>query len=244
MSKWKTALDLDFAQQSNQTLGSDGNYLINGLLWTKSNSVNDASPMQIVTGQGLIVQPVSTTYNQTTAPTIWLPLSQLSIPELEFSDSFRIWYYVSNQNAAAGYDQYGVYLSPAVPSSVWTWLVQGILSSGTGMDIHCYNTIQQSISQTLINLNLSSNVSVLEVPSIYGPYAFGYYGAFDTSSNNWPESKDLYPLEAGFAAEYVTNGSALSVKVGDFGIALNAARNGSATALSVTFGRIKIEYRD
>jgi hypothetical protein len=106
---WITALDFDFSAQSNQTLsGGDIIYTIGGMQFLKTNSAHEASPMAVVNGSGLTIQPAaSSDYTSTvrTAPMLWLPFSQIpGLANLEWGNGIRVWHYIEADNGAANFD--------------------------------------------------------------------------------------------------------------------------------------------
>jgi hypothetical protein len=92
---WQTFMNVDLTAIGSQSLGSDGAHVISGFSWTKENSANDRSPMVITGGTGLVIQPATGTnydgFTVRTSPLLYLPLSQLNIPNLSWSAQFRLW---------------------------------------------------------------------------------------------------------------------------------------------------------
>lgn len=102
---WTTTYELDFSAQPNQTINADGNYVIDGKTWAKSNSANDRVAMAIVNGTGLVIQPaISALAGLTrTAPMIRLPLSNLTFPSaFSKSSGMRVGIYMSAYAAPGG----------------------------------------------------------------------------------------------------------------------------------------------
>jgi hypothetical protein len=112
--QWATALDLDFTAQSSQSLTTDGTYTIGvnpytqlGLVWNKINSSGDATAMALTNGSGLVIKPASATNISAgtfSAPALRIPLNSI-IPDWTIFMPFRVWVWVSANNAATATDQ-------------------------------------------------------------------------------------------------------------------------------------------
>lgn len=112
--QWTTALDLDFTTQITTTISVDGTFNLgvnpytgSSLVWTKLNSANEATAMQITNGTGLVIKPASATNisgSTFSAPAIRIPLNSI-IPDWTVFMPFRIWVWISANNAATTTDQ-------------------------------------------------------------------------------------------------------------------------------------------
>lgn len=128
-SQWATALDLDFTSQPTQVLSTDSTFTIGtnpytsaGLVWTKLNSANDATAMQVTNGAGLVIKPVAATNISAatfSAPALRIQLNSM-IPDWTVFMPFRIWVWVTANNAATTTDQavFGTFIPGAFPNQL------------------------------------------------------------------------------------------------------------------------------
>jgi hypothetical protein len=105
-SNWSTVLDLDFTAQASQSLAANGNFTIGGLSWQRENAANDRVAMALTNGTGVVIQPTTSDYTVAggttrTAPLLWLPLSALNIPSLDWTTGLRVWIAISGETSVA-----------------------------------------------------------------------------------------------------------------------------------------------
>jgi hypothetical protein len=244
---WATALDLDISAQPLQAMGADGNYTIGGLTVKRENAANDAVAMALINGQGLVIQPnAASDFNNATrtCPLVWISLSQLGIPNLSWSTGIRVSAYVSAANYAANYDNSVVALDgdntqfvsasfrgiAVAGAGQITRRILGGVTTGTG-EINVANTAANNVQSVLVNALGGSSVFA----HLFGQYAAG-----------WPADSAMgfaggIADAAGFGS--TAGGPAAGNAPGNYGVVLGALRAGSGTALSVTFARLKVEYR-
>jgi hypothetical protein len=246
---WATALDLDFSAQSNQTLGSDTTFTIGGYTWTKASSTNDNVAMTVINGSGLVIQPKSTgSYNGTTrtAPNLYIDLASI-IPSYYIDMPIRIWFYISSHNMAANADAAGVFMDNLGTA---TTICQQVIDQGfnaTGRFLASASAlISASLTfQTIVPAALSGVNAVMVVNGSNGRLVGNtdtFYSAIG-GGNAWPSTATIIPFcrstfASGTLAEANNIVTGLPMKIGIF-----AQRGGSATALSVTVQKIRIDYK-
>jgi hypothetical protein len=257
---WITALDFDFTAQASQTLSPDGLYLIGGFDWHKRNSANDAVAMAITSGTGLVVQPASATeYNASTRtlPLLELPFGQVpALSNLEWASAIRLWVHIAAYNGAANFDN-AVFAIDS--STVGASTFMGTRGNGVSNVTMSYqqslngNTISGSgfAGGNTLTLNATNNVVVVDVARLDGFVGTVKFGAFGLATGKtWPDPADLQIIcgcQAAPAAYNMYAGAttgAFNVPVGMMGLALGAKRDGSATALNVTYGHVRVDYKN
>jgi hypothetical protein len=234
---WTTAIDLDFTAESSQTLSSDTTYTIGGKTWTKHNSTNDSTAMAVTNGTGLVIVPKSTSdyFNGTyTMPAIDIPLNSLD-SKLGFGRYIRISCYVSSENTAANFDTFifGIY------DGTTTWgmmLARGRTGGGQGMDTEVTTSSSTATVFKSLTVGSGQNVMILDIPQLGINCETFMYGTY---SSGWPA---LTALTYGRTTAYnTTDWSGLAPA--NPKLVIGARRAGSATSLSITVARIKVEYR-
>lgn len=243
---WTTILDLDFSAQATQAMATDGNYTIAGLTFSRQNAASDATAMALTNGSGLVIQPIAATdyFNATrTLPLVRLTLSQLGIPNLAWSTGIRIWAYVSTAVYSANYDNSLIALDGDNTNFVCASL-RGYGAAAPGLTtrkIVAGATVGGQINQPPAANN---NVQCLVIPHIGGPEFFNIFGEY---SGGWPADSAM-PYAGGITDTtgftIQPSGTLVGPDVpGVYGIVLGAIRAGSGTALSVTFARLRVDYR-
>jgi hypothetical protein len=252
---WITALDFDFSAQANQTLSAgDTQYTIGGLQFFKSNSAGEAAPMAVNAGSGLTIQPVSNTdYSSTvrTAPILWLPFSQIaSLANLEWSNGIRVWHYIEADNGAANFDNSlgGI---DANDAGTLAWILNrghGTASiCMTGENLINAGTPNGFVPGNALTLGAANNVFMMEVPRLLGTQFNTYFGAFSAAAGLPPaHAMSSYVMNqsgATASAAFSAPVPPKSITPQSLGVFCSAKRAGSATAYSVTFGRIRVDYK-
>jgi hypothetical protein len=252
---WITALDFDFSAQANQTLSAgDTQYTIGGLQFFKSNSANEAAPMAVNAGSGLTIQPVSNTdYTSTvrTAPILWLPFSQVpGLANLEWSNGIRVWHYIEADNGAANFDN-----SIGGIDANDTGTLAYVIQRGHGTASICMSTLNLInagspngfVAGNALTLGAANNVFMLEVPRLLGTQYNTYFGAFSAAAGLPPaHAMSSYVMDQSGATASAAFSAPVPPKAitpQSLGVLCSAKRAGSGTALSVTFGRIRIDYK-
>ncbi len=245
---YAVALDLDFTAESSQTLSSDTTYSIGGVTWTKVNSAADSVSMAVTAGTGLVIQPVQTSnYNGTsrTAPYLYLDMATL-IPAFYHGMPLRISIYVSADNIAASGHSCGWSLDNLSTSTNTTSVYTARRANNSGTKSIELGGIMTGTTITFTanssNLDNTDRVIVVDIPSgrligQAGVYSGAYSSGFPALSAMQPRSR----VPGGNSSFTLSQDVVASLPMK---FVLFAQRNGSATALSVTIARIKIEYRN
>lgn len=131
---WTTIRTVDFSAQGSQTLNANQNYVIDGLTFKKENSANDRVAMAVTNGTGLVIKPTTSDYSAVTrsSPLLWLALSQLGIPDLDWGTQLRIWVQMTD-SYAIGFETDGrAIVGVDSDSLLWSpgWLETGLNSGG------------------------------------------------------------------------------------------------------------------
>ncbi len=241
---WKTALDLDFTAQTTQTLSPDTTYTIGGLTFTKHNSANEASNCVLTNGTGITITPTSGTdiVNSTRSlPLLFLPLSQLSISNLDWSTAIRAWIYVSAANPGGNYDN--SVLSFGTDSTDWNYNALRGFNGSQGLWLR--RTINASSNNSGV-YGVTLNNSSVQVISLTMDSTWGniYHGNLTTwPGSTWPTTvRPMYSWTDGTGG--VVDGFAGNAGTpGGLGVFFGAMRSGSVTAFASTFARLRIDYR-
>lgn len=235
---YQTTLDIDFSAQSSQTLSSNTTYTIGGLTWTRQNIANypaagNGGGIAVTNGSGVVITPQATTDYGTavrTAPILHLPFSQLSIPNLTWSTRIRVSAFMSADNIAANGDT-GELIIESLPALGAVSTRYALASRGySGGGYLGYNDSSPSPTIKAMTLDATNRALYLEMQ-------LGMIGA----SNNVQYASALQATPT--PAVYKLNAiAAPSVALSTMGVTLNALRAASATALSITWSRLIVEY--
>lgn len=129
-NSWTTAIDCKFSTQATQALdGGDTTYTICGATWNKINSRNEATPMNVNNGTGLVITPVANCdffHEVRSSPALLLQLSSV-IPNFSYDTSIRVRWYLQGFNGAANFDGTVVGIESATPSTDGGMLDAGVL---------------------------------------------------------------------------------------------------------------------
>lgn len=175
--QWSTALDLDFTTQTTQTLGSDTTFNVGinpytgtNLVWTKLNTANEATAMQITNGTGLVIKPASATNisgSTFTAPALRIPLNSM-IPDWTIFMPFRIWVWISSNNAATATDQavFGTFLPGAFANQLTFSQFQGFSTAlGWGSNlIVLQSNVTTTSSPIIVPASPNNQVGLMHCP--------------------------------------------------------------------------------
>jgi hypothetical protein len=247
---WVTALDFNFATQSNQTLATDTTYTIGGVVWTKINSANDATAMAIVNGSGLEIKPVSATAygaGTRTLPALTVNLSNL-ISGFYYGQPIRVWYRLASLNLAANSDSFvgcvelGTYLNycffkqydtgPTIgPAGYYLDGLNGTYYSGGYLNNGAYNTNDVFVGTLLGGVGGSSYVANV-----------GVY------SSGWPSAQalNLDQVFTGFSAPANAisgGGYSTGALATQWDVLVGAARYTSGTSLTAIVSNLRIDYK-
>lgn len=236
---WTTALDLDFSTLSNQTISTDGTHTVGGKTWTKQNSAREAAAMAVVNGQGLIIQPSQSTdfYNgDRSSPLLYLPLSQLGIPNLTWSTRLRLSVYFSADNLqVTNYHRMFIaleQLGTPTSSNPYTFSVErGVYPPGaTSIFFRETSSGGVPIGTNVQSMDSSNRTLVLE---LCNGMAGGRIIAGHTSTIGNEVIPDLF---------HTTTSSSPKTSISNCGLSIGAMRAGSGATLSVTVARVLVEY--
>lgn len=239
-SGWQTALDLDFSAQSSQAMGTNGNYTIGGYTWARQNQASDRVAMALTNGSGLIIQPGTSDYfdSTRTVPLIRLPLSQLSIPNLSWSTRLRIWAYISADNSAANFDFCGVGIDNDTTTrdffTVRMFNTTGNIGSRKNVD-----NVRTDALTSGLTLGATNRVLVCELEGVLPSVMRSYYGSY--GSGNFPSLTTLQSTAGQTVAPLVSVGATVPDSMGV--ILLAGRASPSTTLLSVTFARVRVDYK-
>jgi hypothetical protein len=249
---WITALDLDLTTQGNQTLNSDTNFTIGGLTWTKMNTANDASPMTLTNGSGVIITPNSTSNISAgtfTPPALRIPITTL-IPTFTFATPIRIWAWISASNEAANFDEavFGITVPNAgFPNQLTYNVFRGFSGAANGWGSQITMLDSNVLFTSPASQPLTGNrVGVMMMPSgIMGGLAPLATGS-TVSGGIWPSLNSLNMTTIGAstsaASGSISNSSSGAHAISEVNFFFGAIRAGSATAFTCTFARFRVDY--
>ena len=250
---WRTALDLDFTGATDPGLSANGTYVIGGTAgWKREFTVRDQAPMAIGS-TGLTIQPKLSAYSITerAAPLLWLPLSALNIPLLDWDTGFRIWLHIADESHVGGHNAH-VFCGIDSDSLAWS---PGWASSGTNV---AGNRILQIQTRTLDGLGGNETATAgtdwtdtptgiirCDIPALVEaqvkPALF-----WDPINAPWPSpnAAELRPMVGTpFFYDIVSaNANSLGPAEG-LGVVIGAWSAADADLFSVTISRLRIDYR-
>jgi hypothetical protein len=250
---WKTVLEVDFSQQPNQTFITDGTYTIAGLTWTKGNSANEATHSSIINGTGLNFQPASTSFydgGTRTLPYLWLSFSQVFQNyggRFGWNTGIRLWVSIGSDNPAANFDL-EIFGFDSNSDALTGINYRGFVDpSGTGggsqLSISGGNT---TISLDLYTLSSTSKTYVIEASSPQLHKISSYRAGSISAGTPFPPLSIFQPTTVTFmgttkAASMVNIGGTTLTNPGSMGILLGGQRDGSGTAFSFNYQRIRLD---
>lgn len=258
--QWATALDLDFTAQSSQTLNIDTNYTIGtnpytgaGLVWTKLNSANDATAMAVTNGTGLVIKPASGTNisgSTFSAPALRIQLNSI-IPDWTIFMPFRIWVWISSNNAAATTDQavFGTFLPGTFANQLTYSHFQGETGSVLGWGsqlIVLQNNVTTTATPITVPAPPNNQVGLMVCPGgVLGGSSPLLIGSTVTGGV-WPALTSLSFATAAMITDAssaaISSSASGGTTVPNVNLFLSALRNGSGTSLNVTIGRIRVDF--
>jgi len=244
-TSWRTILDLNFQQQSSQTLSSDGSYTIGGYTCNKTNTSGESAAMAVVAGSGLVIQPngSSTDYfgGTASAPTLAFPLSQFIT--VTPGTKFRTWMWVPVDNMIANYDQVDIGIGSGFTSATNDISVISKIESTGSANQHRWRLSAQHGGSNYANSttqpvrSYTDNVYVTVIDSMH----FLQYHAFSgTYSNGWPAFSNLNTLHSFIQSTGYTDWST-TTNPNNWSVFVASGRVTSPTNLSVTIGRIRVD---
>lgn len=268
-SNWITAFDLDLTALTTGTLngGADGTFTFAGApaaanyTWTKGNSANEATHANIVNGSGLNFQPASTSDDNggtRTLPYIWLPFSQVfpaaTVPNFGWNTKLRYWVAMGTDNLSASYDDFVFGIdSNSTAFAAFTkrgYGTAGVGSPPTGSQL--FYTINALNGNNLVTdgfaLAAGNKTFLLEYESTAAMWFKTFRGTGLSAGAPFPASSSLQAVAYDQFAQFPNTTGAVFASSGltdprTLGLFLAAQRAGSATALSVFFLRVRLDYK-
>lgn len=261
--QWVTALDLDLTAQGTHTYGSDGPVSMGGYTWTKGNTANETNPTGI-SPSGLNFQPASGSYycqyyssNSRALPYLWLPLSSILSPD--WDTSIRVWVDISADNivansygsAAFGVDDNGSNI-PSPPAVNGYICVRGYNGSAwSGASIACWavrggqaGSTSPADALSSMTLGTANRVCVLDIPNLGDLRA---RSMFASNASVWPATTllNLSSVFSGPRAGITSSisGGAIQEVPTNMGIFMGACGAGAGAGCSVTYSRIRVDYK-
>lgn len=239
-SGWQTALDLDFSAQGSQAMGTNGSYTIGGYSWSRQNAASDRVAMALTNGTGLVIQPGTSDYFDATrtVPLVRLPLSQLAIPNLSWSTRLRIWAYISADNSAANFDFCGAGLDNDATTRDFLTVRMFNTTGNIGVRKNVDSVRTDALTSGL-TLGATNRVIVCELEGVLPTQMRAYYGSF--GATDFPTLTTLQATAGQSLAPLVSSGATVPDAMG---VVLFAGRaTPSATLLSVTFKKVRVDYK-
>lgn len=237
---WNTALDVNFGSLPTTSFASDGSISLGGYTWTKSNSANDRTSLTNSNGSGLTWFPTG----GDTSSTIYLPFTSF-IPAnaLLWSTAIRVWVYIQSQNFSHNTDQASVYIETSGGTS-WYEAIYGVNASNKAVLTLVAAANSTSPSETLSAApGTSTNVMLMEVPALDSGVCRYLSGQYNTSVFPTEAGALYYAMTADGGTVAFQDPTAGGILLSGLGIALNVHANASSAALSVTIGRIRVDYK-
>jgi hypothetical protein len=243
---WTTAFDCNITTQTTQTLSTDGSYTFCGLTWTRSNSANDHTAMQLTNGTGLAISPNSSAaYNGTsrTLPVVWTPLTGISVT-WDWSTQVRLFVDESdngtttNDLAAMGFD-----------TNTTAWDLIGFKGHNSGpamlqkMIINGTNIFTNSVA--IPSLGTSTETVLFIFKDTVTPVWDIFTGT--AWSSGWPLPQNTTPWQASFGNEvgnlvsFIGDGGASAP--GSYGVFLGGIATGTSDNPIFTYKHIRVDYR-
>ena len=233
--------DFDFTAQPNQTLSPDGNYVIGGKTWTKANSANETANTVITAGTGLVFHPNGASnydqaLNNRSAPWLWLPFSQLTIPTgFTFGSRYRLFLSLgAGTNFAATFD--GCFFGLQDQNGTVVASVQNVGASGTGLA--GFYTGNWGGTRWSTGQSAATQLTALHVSTVYpGQSTLAYSGTLAAGAA-FPSAASFVNPAIQFNSE---NGDQGTLTINQLGLLIGAKRAGSGTALTVVVQRVRLE---
>lgn len=241
---WRTILDINFANQTSQTLSPDGAYTIAGFTANKTNSSTDRVAMAIVNGSGLVLQPNaggSDIFGGTFSATcLAFPLNQFI--QITPGTVFRLWMYVASDNLSADFDQ--IDIGFGTTSAADFNITSKMESTGTANQ-HRWRISNNQASGNLTNSTTQPNRSFTDnvlVTVINSVPHFQTYSLSGTYTNgNWPAFTTLNPLHSAVASTNYNANWSTSTNPTNWNVFIASGRVNSGTTLTCTVGRIRVD---
>lgn len=257
-AEYTTAFDCVLTTQSAVSYTTNGNYTLCGQTWVKSNSANETVHAQIIGGQGLNFQPgavadyPSSTNSGTgtrTLPTMWLAFTSILPSNFDWSTGVRVWAWIEADTITA--TGYGSAIfgadddSSGLVNGYGYWRGYGSVkwTAKSLCALYVLGSREGNVNWGCTGsatLSTSNNVMVIDVPHLNGAEVYGSSGTY---SSGWPAYNTLNSTSvmSGWTSNTGT-GPVLEAPTA-MGVFLGAAEAGSGTAVSVTYGRVRVDYR-
>lgn len=242
---WITVFDLDFTVQTTQTMNSDTTYTIGGYTFTKHNSSNESSATVLTNGTGIVFSPSSTgDYINSTRnfPLLFLPFSQMNIPNLDWQTGIRVWAYISSANPAANYDN--TVLSVGTDDAT-NWYYAMFRGQNGSQGCWLRRTINSSsttsgVFGTTLTSGSTAQIMCITVNGLWD----NMYHANLTTGTPWPSA--VRPMNSLADSTGVqTDGFAGNAgSPGAMGVIFGALRAGSGTSFVSTIARLRVDVKN
>ena len=238
VSPFQTYLDFDFTAQNPGTISADGTFSMGGYTWTKGNSANEATHLAITSSVGAVFKPTSTgDYNGSTRtlPYIWLPLNQIAgLGDLNWNSRIRLWANVSADNCTANFDCSVI----AIDNNNTTFTYTQKRGNGTnGVGSQCVNSPSNNFVGTTFTLGAGNRVMVLDIDLARASFT-SFVGSNTTV---WPDPSTLIILGTQTLTNQSMPANGFTNPFSSLGIFVGAHRAGSATSLSITYARLRLD---
>jgi hypothetical protein len=235
---YQTYLDLDLTVQGTQTVSADGAFSFAGMTWTKGNSTNEATHLQITSATGVVFKPASTSLYSAgirTLPYMWLPLNQIGgLAGLNWQSRLRLWANVSVDNCTANADNSVI----AIDNNAATLDYVGFrgFNSSQGANGYCGVGSTTLVGSTL-TLGAGNRVMMIEID--LSRFAISVF--VGSNAIIWPDpsTMSLMGVQVLTNTNLATTGFANPFST--MGILLGAQRNASATSLSITYANLRLD---
>lgn len=242
---WSTSIDIDFKQEATQSLTTDGDYIIAGKTFTKVNSTQDATPMVLTNGVGVVITPVANTEIHGsvlawTAPGFQLKMTEVT-SEWDWATPTRVWIYIASQNSLADYDS--VYLTLGRWGNLSTPYVGVISYRGYIENYGQYNRwfdMSSSLNYNFTDQSLYDDNDVLVID--FNAIGDAVYFRCGKWNNGWPPLNELSVTGLlSFTASALVDVRRFGKGI-DWTLGFGACRIGSGTNFVATIGALRVDY--
>jgi hypothetical protein len=242
-----TVLDCDLTAETTQSFNTDTTFTFCGLTWTKFNSANEVTHAHITNGTGLIFTPTSATdVNATnrTAPLLDTPLDGI-VPGLAPDTALRIMGFESADNAAASFDGDIVMVENilSLQQNNNFRIKRGFTDTQKGFvaGVDNFGNGSATIFNPDANVEIQDRATMIFLPAgVVGGRGTFSAGVFDAG---WPALDKLDTIaSSNWNGNTVTNTGGPLGQPAQWQLSLGANRANSATALVVTFARVRVDY--
>lgn len=247
---WITALDVNFASLSAQTLTSDGNYSLGGFTWSKQNTSHESAAMAI-TSSGLVITPAaSSTYLSPVTRTAPILVTSLGtdIPNFTGATPIRIWLYIQGVtgfscSGATTIQEYAAGVECGVgASAIEATFGKANTVGGCEWVALTYQVTQSSTAGQTTNYT-GRSTALLTMPA--GAYSVSPSIVTTGTYSSGFSTPQLMQAEAS-----LTGGNSANAAIATLGLAsgcnlyiMGMNNNASAVTTTGTIGEIRLDYR-